>query len=160
MTGNEGTNLAKVLWYYNLIPSATSLSQKIICPFHEDVNPSMIINLEQGSWFCFGCNLTGDAVKFVKIFEAKYNGLNDLQAYRKYLKILKSNKCSNIKLDKVVVKEKPLQRQLYIEAYDYYYGLRKVNWKDSDESEVVSARDYMEKRGFSTDVLSRCKAKI
>jgi DNA primase len=156
----QGTNLAKVLWYYNLIPNATSLSQKIVCPFHEDINPSMIVNLEDGSWFCFGCNLTGDAIKFVKLMEAKHNGLNDLQAYRKYLQILKSNKCSGIKLNRSLVKTKPLQKQLYYEAYDYYYGLRKVNWKDSNESEVVSARCYMKKRGFNPVTLSKCGAKV
>ena len=99
MTKNEaGTKLAKVLWYYNLIPNVSSLSQKIVCPFHKDVNPSMIVNLEEGSWFCFGCNLTGDAVKFVNLMESQHNELNDLQAYKKYLQILKSNKCSDIKL--------------------------------------------------------------
>lgn len=156
----KGTNLAKVLWYYNLIPSASSLSQKIVCPFHEDVNPSMIVNLDDGSWFCFGCNLSGDAIKFVKLMEAKYNNLNDLQAYKKYLRILKSDKCSGIKLSKSLVKQKPLQRQLYNEAYDYYHGLKRINWNDSGESEVISARDYMMNRGFSPDTLYKCGAKV
>ena len=156
----KGTNLAKVLWYYNLIPSTSSLSQKIICPFHEDVNPSMIVNLDDGSWFCFGCNLSGDAIKFVKLMEAKYNNLNDLQAYKKYLQILKSDKCSGIKLSKSLVKQKPLQRQLYNEAYDYYHGLKRINWNDSDESEVISARDYMMNRGFSPVTLNKCGAKV
>ena len=161
MTVNEaGTKLAKVLWYYNLIFDTTSLSQKIVCPFHKDVNPSMIVNLEDGSWFCFGCNLTGDAIKFVTLMESQYNGLNDLQAYKKYIQILKSDKCSNIKLNRSLIKKKPLQRQLYYEAYDYYYGLRKVNWRDSDEPEVVSARDYMRKRGFSPRTLIKCGAKL
>jgi len=156
----QGTNLAKVLWYYNLIPSTTSLSQKIVCPFHEDINPSMIVNLEDGSWFCFGCNLAGDAIKFVKLIEAKINGLNDLQAYKKYLKILKSDKCSNIKMNRSLVKQKPLQRELYNQAYDYYHGLRKVIWSQSDEPEVISARDYMRKRGFDSRTLTKCGAKV
>lgn len=156
----KGTNLAKVLWYYNLIPSTSSLSQKIVCPFHEDVNPSMIVNLDDGSWFCFGCNLSGDAIKFVKLMEAKYNNLNDLQAYKKYLQILKSDKCSGIKLSKSLVKQKTLQRQLYNEAYDYYHGLKRINWNDSGESEVISARDYMMNRGFSPVTLNKCGAKV
>lgn len=156
----QGTKLAKVLWYYNLIPSTMSLSQKIVCPFHDDVNPSMVVNLEDGSWFCFGCNLTGDAIKFVKLMEAKYNGLNDLQAYKKYLQILKSDKCSNVKINTSQKLIKPIQRDLYNEAYDYYYGLRKVNWAESDEPEVVSARDYMRNRGFSSKTLIKCGAKV
>lgn len=161
MTGNEaGTKLAKVLWYYNLIPSTASLSQKIVCPFHKDINPSMIVNLEDGSWFCFGCNLTGDAIKFVKLMEAQHNGLNDLQAYKKYLQILKSDKCSGIQLNRSLVKQKPLQRQLYNEAYDYYHGLKKVIWNEPGTSEIISARDYMMKRGFDPKTLTKCGAKV
>lgn len=156
----SGENLAKVLWYYNLIPNVTSLSQKIVCPFHDDVNPSMIVNLEDGSWFCFGCNLTGDAKKFVYLMEAKHNNLNDLQAYKKYLQILKSNRCSDIKISSALKKQKPLKKDLYDEAYDYYHGLRKVNWKSSNESEVIEAKEYMMKRGFSPKVLHMCKAKV
>lgn len=157
----SGEALAKVLWYYNLIVDTASLSQKIVCPFHDDVNPSMIVNLEDGSWFCFGCNLTGDAEKFVKLMEARHNGLNDLQAYKRYLQILKSDKCSNIKINRSLAKQKPLQRQLYNEAYDYYHGLGRVDWSQPEASEeVAEARDYMAKRGFSPETLSKCKAKV
>lgn len=156
----QGTILAKVLWYYNLIPSTTSLSQKIICPFHEDVNPSMIVNLEEGSWFCFGCNLAGDAIKFVKLMEAKYNNSNDLQAYKKFLQILKSDKCSNIQINPSMKEGKPIPKDLYNEAYDYYHGLRKVDWVNSDEPEVLAAKSYMVNRGFSPGTLNKCKAKV
>lgn len=159
MNEKNGEALAKVLWYYNLIPDV-SLNQKIVCPFHDDVNPSMIINLEDGSWFCFGCNLSGDANKFVNLMESKYNKLNDLQTYKKYIQILKSDKCSDIKLDRVIIKNKPLQKDLYNEAYDYYYGLKKVNWKDSEEPEVMDAKRYMIKRGFKPKTLHKCKAKV
>lgn len=160
MENKNGEALAKVLWYYNLIPDTASLNQKIVCPFHNDVNPSMIVNLEDGSWFCFGCGLTGDAKKFVKLMEAKYNNLNDLQAYQKYLKILKSDKCSSIKISRSLIKNKPLQRDLYNEAYDYYYGLKRVNWDDSSEPEVIAAKNYMMKRGFSSKTLQKCRAKV
>lgn len=157
---SNGEALAKVLWYYNLIPGTVSLTQKIVCPFHDDVNPSMIVNFEDGSWFCFGCGLAGDAKKFVKLMEQKYNKLNDLQAYQKYLRILKSNKCSGIKLDIHQKSQKPLQRDLYNQAYDYYHGLKKVNWRDSDEPEVVAAKEYMTKRGFFPETIGKCRAKI
>lgn len=160
MIEKNGEALAKVLWYYNLVPDVSSLSQKIVCPFHDDINPSMIVNFEDGSWFCFGCNLAGDAKKFVQLMEAKHNGLNDLQAYKTYLQILKSDKCSSIKLDISQIKQKPLQRDLYNEAYDYYHGLGKVNWNKSGEQEMVAAKEYMIKRGFDSRTLNKCKAKV
>lgn len=160
MENKGGENLAKVLWYYNLVPNTTSLTQKIVCPFHNDVNPSMIVNFEEGSWFCFGCGLAGDAKKFVHLMESKSHKLNDLQSYKKYLQILKSDKCSDIKLDMVQINQKAPRRDLYNEAYDYYHGLRKVDWGHSGESEVVVAEKYMEARGFSRETLIRCKAKV
>lgn len=157
---DAGTALAKVLWYYNLIPHVNASNQKIVCPFHEDVNPSLLANFEDGLWFCFGCNLSGDAAKFVKLYEAQLHGLNDLQAYIKYIRILKSNKCSNVKpirRSKVVSKT---DRELYDEAYDYYHGLRQTSWTDTDEPEAIEARSYMKKRGFSPKTLLQCKAKV
>ena len=76
MRNERATQLAKILWYYNLIPNTTLLSQKIVCPLHDDVNPSMAINLEEGKWFCFGCNEHGGPSDFVIKMEEKYNGLS------------------------------------------------------------------------------------
>ena len=158
---SDGTKLAKVLWYYNLIPDVNSYKHKIMCPFHGDVNPSLLVNLEEGRWFCFGCNESGDAITFVKLMEKKYNKLNDLQAYKKYCEILKSEKCSDIVIDRARIAHatKP-QKQLYDEAYDYYHGLRTVDWIHDEEIEVVSAKEYMSKRGFSPSTLNKCKAKV
>lgn len=156
----EGTKLAKVLWYYNLIPSVSSATLKIVCPFHEDVNPSLIVNFEEGSWFCFGCNCYGDAYGFVKTYESKYNGLNDLQAYKKFLMILKSKKCSDVKINRLAYKDKPLREDLYNEAWDYYYGLKTVDWFEREEQEISDSYNYLHKRGFTANTLNKVKAKI
>lgn len=156
-----GKNLAKVLWYYNYVYDVNTLSQKIICPFHEDKNPSLIVNFDTGSWFCFGCNLSGDALKFVTLIEKQENGLNDLQACVKYSKILKSKKCSELKFN-ASSKTKTVKndKQLYVEAYDYYHGLRKVDWVNDSEEEVKEAYSYMSDRGFTAETLNKCKAKV
>lgn len=159
-TKSRGDELAKVLWYYNLIPDVSVNVQKIVCPFHEDVNPSMIVNFDEGSWFCFGCNLSGDALRFVKLMEAKYNGLNELQSCKKFVEILKSRKCSAIHVEPSSMRNAPTDRDLYNEAYDYYHGLRKVNWITSDDEEVVEAKRYMKRRGFNPQTLNKCSAKI
>lgn len=155
----EGENLAKVLWYYNLSSGQSFESEKIVCPFHQDVNPSLIVNYQEGNWYCFGCSLSGNAERFVKLMEAKYNDLNDLQALAKYYRILKSKKCSNIKIGKYV-KKKSISKDLYNEAHDYYYGLRKVDWRYSEEQEVIEAKAYMKNRGFKPQTLKKCGAKI
>ena len=154
-----GKELAKVLYYYGLIPDANSNEQKIICPFHADENPSMIVDLKNGNYFCFGCLVSGDALKFVIEVERK-NGLNDLQSCKKYFEILKSKKCETINF-KYKKKEEATNKQLYTEAYDYYHGLSTINWKKkTDIEEVIDARMYMKKRGFSDSTLNKCKAKV
>lgn len=154
--------LAKVLRYYNLIPEISS-SFKIVCPFHEDVNPSMIVDLDENSWYCFGCNLHGDAVKFVYYMENLNSRTNDLQSYLKYLRILKSDKCSDVKLNLRRSKKIKPRRDLYNQAYDYYNGLKKIIWtknRASEEQEIKEVRKYMIKRGFYPDTLEKAKAKI
>lgn len=159
MVNNEGENLAKVLFYYRLLNDASE--KKIICPFHEDVNPSMLIDLEKGRWFCFGCQLSGDAKSFVQLMESKYNGLNDLQSYKKYVQILHDESVSNIKIGERHKKRKP-QKQLYVQAYDYYHGLKKIDWttRKISEGEIIKSRDYMKDRGFYPETLNKAKAKI
>ena len=49
---NASNDLAKVLLYYGCIENADCEEQKIVCPFHEDVEPSMIVNLKKGNFFC------------------------------------------------------------------------------------------------------------
>lgn len=157
MTIGKGEELAKVLWYYNLVPDLRSSNQKIVCPFHEDANPSLLVNLEDGTWYCFGCGKSGDASRFVKYME---KDLNDLQALKKFHEILKSEKCSNFSVKQYVKKRQKPKPELYAQAYDYYHGLRKVDWKFDDEEEVQEALSYMEHRGFTANALNKVKAKV
>lgn len=158
MENNEGSNLAKILWYYNLLPDMSSPNPKIICPFHHDARPSMLVNLQEGNWYCFGCARSGDAKKFVKLMNPR---LNDLQALSKYQKILKSDKVSGLNIEAIPKRTRIASKQLYDEAYDYYHGLAKVNWRSPDASQEVSdALSYMGQRGFDANTLNKCKAKV
>lgn len=154
----EGEELAKVLYYYGLIYDTSQSEYKIVCPFHEDVNPSMICNLEDGSYYCFGCGESGDAFSFVrKMNEGK---LNDLQSCKEYFKILKSKSTNSIDFSKRIKKAKKADRQLYDEAYDYYHGLSKVDWFNDTSEEVIETRKYMKQRGFTRKTLNNFGAKV
>lgn len=157
---SEGTKLAKVLWYYNLTPDSTIGKQKIVCPFHDDVNPSLVVNFDDGSWFCFGCNESGDALKFVTLIERTRGKCTDLEACKKFIRILKSDKCSNVYVKPSVAKRQKSNRYMYELAYDYYHGLRSEDWNSPVSLEANQAAAYMEARGFTTDVLNVAKAKV
>jgi DNA primase len=156
----NGENLAKVLKYYGY-PVEMQEVQKIVCPFHEDANPSMLINLAEGSWYCFGCQLAGDAFQFVKNMERKYHGsTSDLEMLLDYQRILKSDEVSDIKITQAIKKAKLPRKELYDQAYDYYHGLKKIDWGTDKQEETITCLSYMQERGFAVDTLNKVGAKI
>lgn len=155
---NDGEKLARVLMHYRLITDTYSLQYKIVCPFHADQNPSMLVDLSDGRWFCFGCQKSGDAQGFVRLMEKQYHGLNDLQAYKRYQKILSSTEYSDIKITTATKRERKRHNaQLYAEAYDFYHGLSQVDWTREDLPEYMHyCREYMLQRGFTVETLNSC----
>ena len=145
-----GKELAKVLIYYGLIADVVSSDFNIICPFHEDINPSMRICLTDGSFFCFGCEAKGNALDFVRKVHPE---LNDLQACVLLEQILNSKEVK--KLNVKYKKKRRLQNnQALNEAHDYYYGLRSVDWNNIHTKEEHEVLQYMKQRGFNERALN------
>ena len=158
-----GEELAKVLMYYGLIEHVDKAEQKIMCPFHEDRNPSMLADLVKGNYFCFGCEEKGDALKFVRSLNPK---LDELQSCILFSKILVSKQVNRLKV-RAKSRVKKERKQSLIEAHDYYYGLSSIRWdkhyfieNEIVNEEVSKCRDYMIKRGFTTSMLDRFGAKV
>src|SRR4029078_4064882 len=42
---------------------------KGLCPFHGEKTPSFQVNGERGVFYCFGCGVGGDVIKFVELFD-------------------------------------------------------------------------------------------
>lgn len=145
-----GKELAKVLIYYGLIADVVSSDFNIICPFHEDINPSMRICLTDGSFFCFGCEAKGNALDFVRKVHPE---LNELQACVLLEQILNSKevKTLNVKYRK---KRRLQNKQALNEAHDYYYGLRSIDWNDIHTKEEHEVLQYMKQRGFNERALN------
>lgn len=40
-----------------------------LCPFHNEKSPSFSVNAEEGLYYCFGCQKSGDAITFVREIE-------------------------------------------------------------------------------------------
>ena len=152
----DGEDLAKVLTYYGYIPDVSNSLHKIVCPFHQDVNPSMIVDLNEGNWYCFGCGLSGDALKFVSLMNDKKSEMN---ALLEYLKILKSDKVSKLDFSHRCKARRRQSSELYDIAYDYYYGLSKIDWNRAYDDDIDMVKSYMLKRGFTENVLNECGAK-
>jgi len=151
-TGVGGNELAKSLHFYGRYEQGDDNEFKVICPFHEDINASMKINLNNGSFYCFGCGVSGDAVKFVSLVNKH---LDDLHSCMEYFKISRRKDVQAICI-KHRVKTIQDNKQLQDEAHDYYFGLKTIDWNKVNGPE----KDYMIKRGFSADSLNKCNAKL
>ena len=153
-----GEELAKVLTYYGYIPDISSSEYKIVCPFHNDLNPSMVVNLEKGNFFCYGCNCSGDAFQFVELLN---KDLNSLQVMLKFLKILKSKKVDALDFsNRKKMHRKKESKELYDISWDYYFGLHQNDWEVENFKEIKEARRYMYQRGFTPHTLNLCMARI
>ena len=42
---------------------------KILCPFHDDKNPSLSVNDEKGLYYCYSCKAGGNLITFIKEFK-------------------------------------------------------------------------------------------
>lgn len=143
----DGNALAKVLHYYNY----PSDEEKIVCPFHADVYPSMQVNYDTGSCFCYGCQKSYDTLALVKAFEHQKD---DLKACIKLAHIMTTKKVSKIKAKQATIKRSNNKDALVI-AEDFYFNLKTVDWRKEHSDEA----EYMVRRGFKRSALNMCKAK-
>lgn len=149
----DGNDLKRVMFYYGI-----EMDDKIVCPFHDDHDPSCHVNFDEGVFHCFACSASGDAFQFVKLANPHLNDLNQLILY--YL-ILKSKKVSKLRLSRINPTKKrenrkEMQAELLETASDYYYGLRSVRW----DQEMSEYKTYMLNRGFKSSTLDRFGAKL
>lgn len=151
-----GKELAKVLIYYGIIGDVETSEFSIVCPFHDDINPSMRINLDEGTFFCFGCRLMGNAYDFVRYANPE---LNDLQCCVLLEKILNSNEVKSINV-KYKRKRKKKNRQALIEADDYFYGLKQMDWNNVETKEQQYVLEYMKQRGFDEKALNVADCRV
>lgn len=149
---NGPEELAKILSYIGLNEGSETF--KIVCPFHEDINPSMIVNLIEGSFFCFGCLKTGKAFDF---FRYLHQDLDDIQCLKKYFRTLKMKKLSGVKVIKSTSSKQNTisSKRFKNESIQYYRGLSSTNW-----NEYSPEAKYLLDRGLKPEILNAHGAKI
>lgn len=75
---------------------------KVCCPFHDDKNPSMTVNVANGKYNCFGCDAQGDFIKFYQ----KKHGVDFKKAVDELMRQTNS-------------RPMPEQKPEIVETYDY-----------------------------------------
>ncbi|HEY7948179.1 MAG TPA: DNA primase [Acidimicrobiales bacterium] len=113
-----------------------------LCPFHQEKSPSFSVNAEEGLYYCFGCQRSGDAISFVREVEH----VDFVEAVRR----LADRAGVTITEDAAVTAERQKKNPLYdamAEAVDFYHQ-RLLAAPDGGP-----ARDYLRSRGYDGDVV-------
>lgn len=114
-------SIVGVLKYYNIDVH----NHKAMCCFHNDSNPSMMVNEKKQIAKCFACGTGGNAISFVQKYEKEVNhneiSLNDA--------IIKVAEICNIDIDLSKIKKMSIDTQ-------YTTTIRKYNQEEKDLIEV------------------------
>ena len=125
--------------------SAGGANWKGLCPFHDERTPSFSVNAEKRVYYCFGCQESGDAIKFVEATE----GLD----FREAVEALAERYNVELKREQEdpQAEERRQRRQRLLELVERataYY--ERVLWESQEASR---AREYLGGRGLREEVL-------
>ena len=118
-----------------------------LCPFHAEKSPSFSINAEEGLYHCFGCQASGDVIKFVR----EVDHVDFVEAVER----LASKAGIQLRYDDASEgkdrKRKSLLYDTMQRAVDWYHE-KLLAGHDS-----AQARGYLRSRGYDGDVVRRFK---
>ncbi len=115
-----------------------------LCPFHTEKSPSFSVNAEEGFYYCFGCQKSGDAITFVREMEH----LDFVDAVRR----LADKSGITIREDGAGGRDNQ-KRKVFLDAMERateWYHQRLLTGADAGQ-----ARDYLRSRGYDGEVVRR-----
>ena len=113
-----------------------------LCPFHTEKTPSFSVNAEEGFYYCFGCQQSGDAITFVRAVDR----LDFVDAVR----FLADRAGITLHEDQEAGRDHK-RRSALLEAME-----RAVAWYHERllrSPDAGPARDYLRSRGYDGDVV-------
>jgi DNA primase len=128
--------------YVRLQPAGASY--KGLCPFHDDKNPSLNVNPARQIYKCFSCQAGGDAISFLMEIE----NLTFVEAMETLARSL------DIDLHEYLQPgEDEGEKRSYLRAHEAACDAFCAAWHDPRQG--AAAREYLEGRGFSPEILDR-----
>ena len=113
-----------------------------LCPFHTEKTPSFSVNAEEGFYYCFGCQESGDAITFVRAMEH----LDFVDAVR----LLADRAGITLHEDQEMGRDHKRRSELLqaLERAVEWYHERLLRSPDAGP-----ARDYLRSRGYDGEVV-------
>ncbi len=114
-----------------------------LCPFHTEKSPSFSVNAEEGFYYCFGCQKSGDAITFVREMEH----LDFVDAVRRLADR------AGITIREDGGGRETQKRKVLLEAMERateWYHQRLLTGADAGQ-----ARDYLRSRGYDGEIVRK-----
>jgi DNA primase len=132
----------------DLISTYVSLSKagqnyKGLCPFHSEKTPSFSVNPVRQMFYCFGCNVGGDAFTFLM----KQEGMDFMEAVHELSQ--RTGVALPERRESVAKITSGLSRQRYFHLYQLAAAWYHRNLQESPEGQF--ARDYLDQRGINRE---------
>jgi len=114
---------------------------KAKCPFHNDSKPSFSVNKEGQFFYCFGCGVGGDVIKFLELI----NKVPFIEALKEVAKFAKENIPEISLKDKEKIEEERKIEEILTTTAEFYR-----------KSLTPEVRKYLiEERGFNVGLIER-----
>ena len=116
-----------------------------LCPFHGEKSPSFSVNAEKGVYYCFGCQVSGDAIDFVREVEGlDFAGSVEFLAAKAGIPLRYTDHNEGRRRNR-----RKEHAEIVQQAVDFYHDRLLTG------SDARPARDYLRSRGYDGDVARR-----
>jgi len=142
----ESTDIVKLITEHTQLKKVGRRWQGL-CPFHNEKTPSFSVNAEDGLYYCFGCQKSGDAITFVQEMEhVDFAGSVESLARRAGIQLRYTSASEG---------ESRKRRTKLIDAV-----AQAVEWYHQrllEAPDAAKARGYLRSRGFDGETVRRYK---
>ncbi len=124
-------------------------SMKGLCPFHEEKTPSFHVHPERGFFYCFGCHVGGDVIKFVQMISGRsfMESVRDL-ASRAGIEVPREEFSRSAETD-----HEDARRERHLAVLE---GAARLYEKVlAQHPDAAPAREYLERRAIDTACAAR-----
>lgn len=141
----ERTNLVELIGNYIILKKMGN-NYHALCPFHQEKTPSFVINKSKQFFYCFGCNIHGNAIDFLMTYEG-YNFLESIN----FLSSLHS-----LKIPYKNLNSKETKKYLKINfLHKILKKICKIYQKNLFQIPFNYALQYLKKRGINNNTIKK-----
>ena len=116
-----------------------------LCPFHTEKTPSFSVNADEGFFYCFGCQKSGDAITFVREMEhLDFVGAVEWLANRLGIALRYTDTS-----DGTTRKERQELTDILEKAADFYHQTLRSG------ASAGKVRSYLRRRGFDSETVEQ-----